>query len=208
MTNETTSQRDHPADKEEDKEKSRVRLSYDGREQHVTLYHVPHVPMEGVVNGCQWFGVTDGQPEFIPRYKPLPEQLEDEQLLPFFSGQGQSYKHVDFAAVEEGSFPSITIRSICGYNYTPKNYKAAAKFLERCGFVCCRSRRGKNNKFWELWWLAGDWTMAGPLKKFYEDISKKKSQLTKWKEVVNWLCDHSSFGTLDVCCQRAAMTMD
>lgn len=186
-------------------DEERVRMT-DYADQRVTLEGVPHDKMQGAVTGCQWFGVTDGKPEFIPRYEPLPERKEDETLLPFFSAGGQTYKAIDFTNVGHG-FPSIIIQSLCGYNYTPANYKRAARLLETYGFVCCRSKRGDDGKFWELWWLPGDWAMRGALRDFYEGL-KDLANNAKWARVIDWFCSHSSFGSLDLCCQRAAMIMD
>lgn len=188
-------------------DEKRVQITgYSGQNQEVTLRGVPREPMQGVVTGCQWFGVTDGKPEFIPRYEPLPEKEEDEQLLPFF-GPGHAYKAIDFMSVGHG-FPSITIQSLCGYNYTPENYKRTARLLEMWGFACCRSKRGDDGKFWELWWLSGDWAMRGSLRDFFGGLEKDLDNDAKWTKVVNWLCRHSSFGSLDICCQRAAMVLD
>lgn len=42
---------------------------------------------------------------------------------------------------------------MCGYGYTKDRYKVEVGKLESWGFECCRSRRGDNGKFWELWFL-------------------------------------------------------
>ena len=188
-------------------EDERVQIaSWDDKRQQVTLGQIPHDLMQGVVTGCQWFGVTDGKPEFIPRYKPLPELKEDERLLPFFGG-GQSYKAVDFMGVGHG-FPSITIQYLCGYGYSPEAYKHQCRLLESYGFTCCRSRAGADDRYLELWFLSGDWAMKGPLKEYYDNLPADMGGETKWSEIIKWLCRHARFGTLDVCCQRAAMTME
>lgn len=188
-------------------DEKRVQItSSGGPDQMVKMTGVPRDMIYGTVNGCQWFGVTDGKPEFVPRYEPLPENREDEQLLPFFSG-GQSYKAIDFADVGHG-FPSITIQHLCGYGYTPKNYERQSKFMEECGFECCRSKRDGEGRYHELWFLSGSFRMRGPLRDFYKDLDKGLSNDAKWAKVVHWICEHASFGTLDICCQRVAMVID
>jgi len=63
-------------------------------------------------------------------------------------------------------------------------------------------------KYHELWFLSGDFKMRGPLRDFYNNLDDGLSNDAKWTKVVNWLCRNTDFGTLDICCQRAAMVID
>lgn len=185
----------------------RISSSCSGDPSSVTIQHVDPDAICGVVNGCQWFGVTDGKEQYVPRYKELPEPVDDEQMLPF-AGRGRRYKHEIIERLTIGTFPHITIQSLCGYNYTPAIYRIEAKKLEQYGFICCRSKRGEDGCFWELWYLSGDYVMRGELEQFYKSLPSSMGINTKWHKVVDWLCKHVSFGTLDVSCQRACMVID
>lgn len=177
--------------------------TFNGLESTITLRVDPD-KMTGVVNGCLWFGCTDGKPEFISRLNPLPAAKDDDQVLPFFDG-GSSHKILDF---HPPSFsPTFEIQHLCGYDYTPAKYEAEAAKLERYGFHCLRSRRGSDGKYWEVWRLLGYWSAEGDLKPFCETI-QKLSDKEKIKKVVHWLCQNCSFGSLDVTCQRAAMVIE
>jgi hypothetical protein len=99
--------------------------------------------------------------------------------------------------------PSIIIQHLCGYHYTPENYKRQAEYLESLGFECLRSRRGADARYHELWLLSGLWSAKGGLK---ESLGNGGSYGNKeLNKAVKFLCRNASFGTLDVSFQRAAM---
>lgn len=162
--------------------------------------------MTGVVNGCLWFGVTDGKPQFLSRLNPIPDPIDDAEMLPF-SGCGQLLKIVNFSTKTPWS-PTFDIQHLCGYNYTPANYKSEASKLESLGFFPMRSKRGRDGKYWEVWRLMGYWSAEGALKKFIGQLDQNMGDEAKLETVVHWLCGNCSFGTLDVTAQRAAMCLD
>lgn len=43
-------------------------------------------------------------------------------------------------------------------------YKGRADLLESAGFVCLRSEKGKDGKYWEVWYLPGAYAAEGPIK--------------------------------------------
>lgn len=158
----------------------------------------------------------DGRLEHVPSYEPLPAPQQDVEMHPFWQpvrdtvpvqmemfflgDSGESY--------HRHSSPSIIIQHLCGYNYTPENYKDQANFLEECGFVCMRSRRDtESGQFWELWFLPSLWMAKGSLREVIVDSGKRNEKL-KAKVAVDFLRRNSQFGTLDIVVQRLAMIME
>lgn len=199
-------------DEKEVKKKEGVRVSSLGGDNislaHLTEEEVENI--EGMVHNHFWVSVSnDGRLEVVRRKEKLPSPTEDEDMLPFWrqATPGTQQLQLFNVKVDEYSSPSIIIQYLCGYNYSPENYKFQAQKLESYGFECMRSRRGNDATYWELWFLPSVWSAKGALwetiKKFETNNNKKKLQ-----EAISFLCHNVLFGTLDIAFQRAAMTMD
>lgn len=167
--------------------------------------------MEGVVRGHAWVtGEKEGRLKFVDTREKLPSPEDDDEMLPFWrKPQNGERVQVKLENLSEESLkhssPSIFIQHLCGYNYTPENYRHVARELEAYGFECMRSRRGLDGRFWEGWFLPALFFATGALEKAIKDKKTKGSEIDK---AVRFLCEHSSFGTLDVCVQRACMVAD
>lgn len=74
-----------------------------------------------------------------------------------------SYVKTDYGKVESIHGAAITIQHVCGYDYSDDFYRENAKKLESYGFICCRSNRGSEGRFWEIWFLPGLWMAEGDL---------------------------------------------
>jgi len=109
--------------------------------------------------------------------------------------------------VEGEHYPSFVIQHLCGYGYTERRYYDEVRRLTSWGFECLRSRRGANGSFWELWLLPGFWAAKGDLAELVKNLPVG-SWIAQTEAVVSFLCDRASFGTLDICVQRAAMVID
>lgn len=169
--------------------------------------------IEGALNGHYWITVRDGRIQKIPaRETPLSEV--DEGMLPFWRAfdqkqEGLQLKLVEFEPIKEGYSPAIFIQSLCGYNYTPATYRHDAAVLEEYGFICMRSRRSEDGRYWEIWYLPGLWAAKGRLKEALgaERASEKKKLERAFDFFHSRKCQ-VTFGTLDVTVQRMAMEMD
>lgn len=169
--------------------------------------------IEGALNGHYWITVRDGRIQKVhARETPLSEV--DEGMLPFWRAfdekrEGLQLKLVEFEPIKDGNSPAIFIQSLCGYNYTPETYRHDAAVLEEYGFICMRSRRGEDGRYWELWYLPGLWSAKGRLK---EAIGKgRDSEMKKLERALNFFQSRQckmTFGTLDVTTQRLAMVRD
>lgn len=176
--------------------------------------------MEAFTLGSCWIRISeDGRLERRERFAELPDPTEDPYQPPKWIHLIDWAKEAPFLSnptpplPEEPdpkhNAPGFIIEHLCGYNNTPYEYEA--RKLQSYGFECLRSRRGPDGRFWELWYLPQLFFAKGDLK---EEIDLKSSEHPQASEadkintVVNFLCSHVSFGTLDVCYQRAAMVID
>ena len=124
----------------------------------------------------------------------------------------QEVMDVSWEKVPDHGSPSITIQHLCGYYWTERAYKTTALRLESWGFACCRSKRGLDGSYWEIWWLSGLWAAKGDLDLFIGNRARygKKAKKTL-EEVVNWITTgpkRVSYGTLDVSIQKMAATLE
>lgn len=191
--------------------------------------------IEGMVNvGLSWMTkAPEGHLRFSPIHEPLPAPIPDEAMLPFWRrcDLRPTGIQMEFFGSEEPlqqHSPSISIRSLCGYHYTPEGYRIEAKKLKSYGFECLRSQRATNGQFFEIWFLPGLWAARGNLQSeingsnlmrraainhagkltFEKPSIENSDNKKKLKRAVSFLCRHVSFGSLDVSVQRAAMMID
>jgi len=163
--------------------------------------------MEGWVSGSYHVSVNKkGRMEKKHLYDEL-KTIQDDAMLPFWkpcNDKQQYFLDVDLKKLEERytDFASITIQHLCGYNYSPENYRKQVELLESYGFSHLRSKRGVDGKFWEMWYLPSLVFAEGKLEICIQDIKNSKEKL---KKAVDFLCNTAQFGSLDVSVQRAAM---
>jgi len=165
----------------------------------------------GMVNNHFWVTVTDGRLEMIPRREELPPPAKDETIMPFWMPENPPKgKQVKLFEIEmyEHLGPSICIQHLCGYYFTPENYKIQAELLESYGFSCLRSRRGTDGLFDEVWLLSSLWSAEGEMKEVLTCPEDLRSNDKKGIDAaVSFLCRKTRFGTLDIAFQRASMPM-
>ncbi len=163
--------------------------------------------LQAMALGHAWCSVVNGRLLTISRWEPLPAPAQDETMMPFWQPMLPGPTQMVFreVPVHLGMDAGIIIESVCGYYYTPENYRAETAKLEEFGFECLRTRRGPDGKFWEMWYLSGAWSAAGRLKDTLVGIKDPKEQVD---EMVRFLCKNVQFGSLNVTWQRAAMVIE
>lgn len=175
--------------------------------------------VDGVANGYNWMTIQDGVPKFVSVYESLPEPAVDDEMLPFWRKLSEEHESTQLELFDLGteklqnSSPSFIVQHLCGYRYTSDNYRYNAELLESYGFECLRSRRRANGRFWEVWLLPGTWAAKGELQEVLSLVTDpgsdyQKAEKKKVEKTIDFLCRKVDFGTLDVCVQRAAMTVD
>ncbi|MEO5646371.1 MAG: hypothetical protein ABIO57_01205 [Candidatus Paceibacterota bacterium] len=192
-----------------EEEKIRV-TSHGGSEGRICIEGFSPENMErmlaAMTSGAYFVKVEKGKFIAIPIWEELPKPTEDIVMTPFWRKHTEAlqpemfdeYEH----SPEKGCSPSISISSLCGYHYSEENYKYNAEQLESFGFICMRSRRGIDAKFWEIWHLPGLWSAKGILG---ANIQSGKDNNEKLLIALEFLRHKVSFGTLDVSNQRLAM---
>jgi hypothetical protein len=171
--------------------------------------------------GQYWVRVINGRLVKASVHSPLPELTPDGLMTPHFAGE-RSLDHAgdpDMSRIrnvvdyDTGSLysASLIIQHITAAINRPRSdrdYAEAAARLESYGFECMRSRRGRNGQFWELWFIPGLWCAQGDLKRAVEPC-KESGHATMLKAATRFLCGCPvPFATLDICCQKAAITFD
>jgi hypothetical protein len=184
----------------------------------VTLSHLTADELnavEAMMLGLCWLRVTDdGRIERKDRFDEEPRPENDPMIPPSW------YERTDWtgrvkieyartpdlpeeAKPTEGCCARITVQHLCGYNKTPYKYEAGK--MQSFGFECLRSRRGRDGRFWEVWFLPGFYAAAGGLKDALKGI---EGEVEKVDRAIDFLCKHVSFGSLEVGWQRACMVID
>jgi len=190
--------------------------------------------LESAMRGLAWVRRgTDGRLETMQAFHALKGPADDEEMLPFWRplartpGVAQQYELFEFGELHPNAYPSIIIRYLCGYYYTPEKYREEAAKLESWGFDCLRSRRGKDGTYLELWYLSSLLFATGEFKRAiewreeverdefgYEVLLEPKITpvpIPKHKQhdaALAFLQRHGLFGTCDVSVQRLAMGTD
>jgi hypothetical protein len=177
--------------------------------------------VDGCVCGYQWISVEGGRLVSYRRFDELPSPVTDPLMAPFWRRPTPGKTEIQHQIFASDDWPTpsphFSIQSLCGYGYSPERYATEAAKLERYGFQCLRSRRSEDGRYWEIWYLPGDWAARGELREAIETAPKhpftnteagaKKEWAAKIEVVVQFLCRNVSFGTLDVSGQRAAMVV-
>jgi hypothetical protein len=182
---------------------------------HLTIEHMTTEELElleAMINGTRYARVNEeGRLETINRYEPLPDPVQDKEMVPFWrhadpeKDKGKTLQLTDIEGMEgrlEHQGPGFHISSLCGYYYTPEKYQEEAAKLKSYGFQCMRSRRGEDGRFWETWYLPGTFFAEGRLKLVVMNI---KDQKRKTEAAIRFLQQNVSFGSMDMTAQRMAM---
>lgn len=154
----------------------------------------------------------DGHVEYLSVYEPFPSPIHDEAQQPFWQPAGEEVDvqmELETLGRNEQSYehnsPSLIIKSLCGYNYTPENYVKEAGQLVEYGFMQLRSERNEHTgQYLEMWYLPGLWCAKGELKMSLFS-GEKLSGDAKVKRALDFLRKNCQFGTLDISVQRLAM---
>lgn len=147
----------------------------------------------------------EGMPLFAEKFEhvaPLP----DPQLMQHFTPAPATvakYKNGKLSGVKlempahEESCCSIYVEHLCGYSYTPEGYARNAAKMQGMGFVCMRSTRDAEGKYWEAWYLPGIWAGEGAI-----------AGCKTIESCINTLLKYVTPGSISAVRQRMALTID
>jgi len=163
--------------------------------------------------GTYYIRVQNGNLEAIPVHEELPPPFPDENMLPFWrratTDEMAGGREMFDAYIMDKSrlySPAIFINHLATPNYTKKKYIENGQKLTSYGFECLRSRRGKDGKFWETWFLPGLWAAKGDLGQIISIAKDTEKQ--RLDAAIGLLRKEISFATLDVSEQRLAISID
>jgi hypothetical protein len=195
-------------DEEVDNEvKGTVRVGSHGRE-NITIEGLSKDDFEKVMGsiecGAHWIRVKDRRLEAIAFHAELPKPADDVELRPFWpdpkvSKQGRQLKLFDDGEKHDYSYASITLDAFCPFNRDTDFYARAAEQAESYGFVCLRSRRGKDGRFWEIWYLPSLSSAQGNLA---DHIAKVKNPKQKMEKALFYIMDMLPVGAVTASGQR------
>jgi len=146
-----------------------------------------------LTSGNFWVRVTpDKRIVESPAYL-VPELKSDDKIESYFADG--SIIRLDRNPDEEESCtdPSFYVQHITGYD---GDYEKRKKIMEDVGFECLRSRRGKDGKIWEIWYLAGAWDAKGEMKDKTTD------------DIIKYLCQHVGPGTITLGGRQWGLSVD
>lgn len=169
--------------------------------------------LQGMAAGSQWCRVDGGRIVASSALVEPPSPVVDPMILSGWQTSNGKLSRPENVRIEnflaspgEWFSPKIIIQHLCGYGYTAARYRQLAQLLEDFGFDCCRSRRGVSGQYWELWLLPYLEAAKGELLAAIGERSIPVQRRVDF--AVDFLCKRVAFGTLDVCYQQAAMTVD
>jgi hypothetical protein len=115
---------------------------------------LPEIEMiqKALQNGSSWVRMDEaGNIIAAPAYKK-PELSVDTSIEPHFQKKAKLHRLTKKQLIpeEECAFPDFFVQSISGYD---GHYEEKAAKMEEAGFECLRSRRNKDGKYWEIWYL-------------------------------------------------------
>jgi hypothetical protein len=158
--------------------------------------------------GKHWVSKQGDKITTVDLYKALPSPEDDPMIPPKWQTEFGSLPD-RFAPELQEQIPEREK----GGSY--KSYSFYLKFLlhpkrdipiiQDWGFECMRSRRGEDGKFWEVWYLPGDWASKGTLKKFVDMLPKDSDWEKRTELICHWIAKNVTFGSLDVVVQRMAL---
>lgn len=153
--------------------------------------------VEGMVSGENYLRCVDGRLHAYSARQPLPDPIDDPIVGPHWERSPEP--KIGHKPPGEGwHMPTVTVHSLLD------NGESAAR-LDDWGFVCMRSRRSRDGKYWEQWWISR-WMAKGELK-----VAIEKAGELGWFGEAEFICrfvvnQRIRFGSMDVSIQRWAMT--
>ncbi len=185
----------------------------DCAEGHFELTNLTPKEIEALhafVAGGSYVRCVNGRLHAYDAYTPLPTPIDDPLIGPHWDAT----EHKELGGIPAGEgwhSPGIIISHVgAGSMYGDPQRSIA--ILEECGFICLRSRRGTDGKYWEQWVLHSLSFATGRLKEHMDGWRDKKQR--DWhrevEEAARFITRdlQVAFGTLDITIHRWALTYD
>jgi len=189
----------------------RIRISAHGPSS-VTITGLSQGEVDSIlaaVSSTCYIGFKDNdQLEVVPKFKNLPGPIDDPAMYPFWRkphpleiAQQTLFDKFIFEETSKHDSPAIYIVGLCGYYYTPQDYKIYAEKLISYGFECMRSKRDSDAIFWENWYLPALWAAKGDLKDYLKNDQKNIDS------ALEFIRGQVKFGSLSISTQKLAQSI-
>ena len=156
-----------------------IRMWPNGEIETSDVYAMPPSPIDDVELQNIW------------QFDPLPEGADVQMKLLRDDPKMQEPK-----SEWSKKHRSLYLQSIQGYAGRDA-YVSRAKRLMEAGFICLRSRRGDDGKYWEIWYLPSPCCGRGPLK-----------DMKTADEVTAWVCNTIGPGTVTLGGEHWGLALD
>jgi hypothetical protein len=164
--------------------------------------------------GASYLRVIEGRLHAYHAWEQLPDANADPLTVAHWGGTG--VKEFGGLPKNEGwHSPGIIATGIgAGCGKDTGCQKRSQDILTECGFVCLRSPRGLDGKYWEQWVLHFMGAAKGPLKEHIDKWRNDNPKATNWFTEAEEACRyisrdlHVHYGSLDITIQRWALTYD
>lgn len=174
--------------------------------------------LESFLCGQSYVRVIDGRLHAYSAYEELPQPEADPIIGRHWRRDGTVKEFGGIPSTEGWHSPGIVLTGL-GAGITDHVFGGAeaahrrnqAK-VEECGFVCLRSPRSEDGKYWEQWVIHSLTFAKGPLKKHMDQFTGDRK--LDWKRTVEEACRFLTcdlginYGSLDITIQRWALTYD
>jgi hypothetical protein len=162
--------------------------------------------------GASYLRVVGGRLHAYRAYEALPDAECDPLLAPHWGERGQ-LKHFGGLPPGEGWHSPALIVTAVGAGGRGGDARRSQKSLSECGFVCLRSQRGDDGKYWEQWVLHFMAAAKGLLESHLDAWSKDSGPRDWWaaaEEAARFLTRdlRIAYGSLDITIQRWALCVD
>jgi len=168
--------------------------------------------IESFLNGQSYIRTVNGRLHAYCVNDPLPSPEEDPLVGDRWSYEGEPKQFGGIQCYEGWHNPGIVITHVgAGGPLSPERSK---KHLMDCGFVCLRSPRNADGRFWEQWVLYSLCFAKGRLQEHMKEWKVRQtidSRGAPWdkeiEEAARFIARdlQVSFGTMDITIQRWAL---
>ncbi|MDO8582467.1 MAG: hypothetical protein Q7R63_00525 [bacterium] len=159
--------------------------------------------------GASWIRTNPDTGRFVSvsTTNLLPDPMNDDDMLPYWEPHPETdgitemeRYNDDFQSQNAG----VMIQHLGAYSASKEVWRHEAAKLTSYGFVCMRSPRGADGRYWEGWYLPSLYAAKGDLALALTNVPAEG----RLDRVISFLCQHCHVGTIDAITQRAGMGAD
>ena len=165
--------------------------------------------MEGFLNGTSYVRCIDGRLHAYHAHEPLPPLEADPLIGPHWESTAEHKEFGGIPTTEGWHSPGLVITGLGAGIREPDDRLRNMQTVMEFGFVCLRSQRGDDGKYWEQWVLHFLEAARGRLQEHLAGLpDKEKDWHTRANAAAKFVAERVHFGSLDITIQRWALCID